>query len=197
MRTLLTALALLAAVVAPGVQAAPARPVAQESLIESPVTGYTDPPFTCTFTRYDEGESPSLEEAGRDPLCVEYQKRDITVTNGGAVGFVLAEPARFAIAVPACQYWQIDHWSVQVSPDEDAIVRWDGSYWFDKGALTAAAAFRHFTFGGQEVSADRAAELVRPVSPELADAIEAYGVAGGFGMALDPVAAADCTNPAS
>jgi hypothetical protein len=193
---MLVALTMLLAVMAPaGPAVASAHPVATVGDAAAPVGPYTSPPFQCRFTRYGEGEAPPLDVAGRDPLCVEYQKRDITVTNGGAVGFVLAEPARLAIAVPACQYWQIDHWSVQVSSGDDAVVRWDGSYWFDKGRLTAGSAFRRFSIGGQDVSAQRAADAVRPVSPELSDAIEQYGVSGGFGMALAPVADVDCANP--
>lgn len=189
---ILAALALLAALVAPaGVSTAPAATT--ELLVTAPVGPYESPPFRCRFARYAEGETPPLSETGRDPLCVEYQKRDITLTNGGAVGFVLAEPARFAVAAPACRYWQIDHWSVQVGPDDDAVLRWDGSYWFDKGAMTAAAAFRRFTLAGEPVSARRAADAVRPVSPALAGAIETYGVSGGFGMGLAPVADASCT----
>jgi len=185
---------LLAVMVPVGPTAASTHPTATAGTVAAPVGAYAAPPFQCRFTQYGEGEAPPLDVAGRDPLCVEYQKRDLTVTNGGAVGFALAEPARLAIAVPACQYWQIDHWSVQISPGDDAVLRWDGSYWFDKGRLTAASAFRRFSLGGQSVSAQRAADAVRPVSTQLADAIEQYGVSGGFGMALAPVADVDCAN---
>jgi hypothetical protein len=192
----LAALTMLLAVMAPaGTAAASVLPADATAAVAAPVGTYTSPPFQCQFTEYGEGEAPPLDAAGSDPLCVEYQKRDITVTNGGAVGFVLAEPARLAIAVPVCQYWQVDHWRIQVAPGDEAVVRWDGSYWFDKGRLTAASALRKFSIGGQSVSAQRAADAVRPVSPELADAIELYGVSGGFGMALAPVADIDCANP--
>lgn len=193
----LAALLLLAVAITPPADISTQPATDSQVAVSSPVGAYTDPPFHCRFQQYGEGEAPPLSDATMDPLCVEYQKRDITVTDGGAVGFVLAEPARFAVAAPVCRYWQIDHWSVQVSPDADAIVRWDGSYWFDKGKLTAAAAFRNFTLGGQSISAERAADAVRPVSPQLADAIEQYGVSGGFGMGLAPVADASCTNPLS
>jgi hypothetical protein len=185
---------MLALLLPAGPAVASAAPL-DAAVTTAPVGHYTAPPFQCQFTTYGEGEAPPLDNASQDPLCVEYQKRDITATNGGAAGFVLAEPARVAIALPVCQYWQVDHWSVQVSPGADAVVRWNGSYWFDKGRLTAAAAFRGFRLGGQGISAQRAADAVRPVSPELADAIEQYGVSGGFGMALAPVGDVDCTNP--
>jgi hypothetical protein len=193
-RTLAALTTLLALLVPLGPAVASATPL-DAAVATAPVVAYTAPAFQCQFTTYGEGEAPPLDGAGQDPLCVEYQKRDITATNGGAVGFVLAEPARVAIALPVCQYWQVDHWSVQVSPGDDAVVRWDGSYWFDKGRLTAAAAFQDFRLGGQSISAQRAADAVRPVSPQLADAIEQYGVSGGFGMALAPVADVDCANP--
>ncbi len=79
-----------------------------------PVTPYTDPLFAaqCTFHHFAEGEAPPPGGLPDDPLCVEYDKRDITATDGGAIRFLAAEPARFAVAVPKCRYWQQDHWSV-------------------------------------------------------------------------------------
>jgi hypothetical protein len=194
-RTLAVLTTLLAVMVPTGPAVAAVSPMLADAPVVAPVGPYTAPPFQCRFTGYGEGESPPLDAAGRDPLCVEYQKRDITVTNGGAAGFVLAEPARLAIAVPVCQYWQVDHWRVQVAPGDDAVLRWDGSYWFDKGRLSAGSAFRRFSLGGQSISAQQGADAVRPVSPELANLIEQYGVSGGFGMALAPVADVDCANP--
>ncbi len=54
------------------------------------------PPFaaTCTVHEFGEGVAPPLSGIPDDPLCVEYAKRDITVTDGGAVRFLAAEPAR-------------------------------------------------------------------------------------------------------
>src|SRR5437867_825051 len=106
-----------------------------------PVAPYTDPLFAaeCTVHHFAEGEAPPLDGLPDDPLCVEYDKRDITATDGGAIRFLAAEPARFAVAVPKCRYWQQDHWSVQVAPGTTSIVHWDGSYWFDKGNVTCVA----------------------------------------------------------
>ena len=61
-----------------------------------PVGPYVDPPFAaeCTFRHFDEGESPDFATDPADPYCVEYEKRDITASNGGAVRFLAAEPAR-------------------------------------------------------------------------------------------------------
>jgi hypothetical protein len=138
------------------------------------VGGYTDPGFAadCTFHHFGEGETPPPGMLGSEPLCVEYAKRDITVSNGGAVRFLLAEPARFAIAVPACRYWQLDHWSVQVQPGGPTLVGWDGSYWFDKSAGTAGASVRNLTVAGQPAGPDEAAAALRPYDPRLADALE-------------------------
>jgi hypothetical protein len=152
-----------------------------------PVGPYLPPPFAdaCTVHQFGEGEAPDpTAYSGEDPLCVEYAKRDITVDNGGAVAFVLAEPARFAIAGPVCQYWQQDHWSVQFSRGDVPVVRWDGSYWFDKGTGQAAGRLRHLTVGGQPMSVDQAARLVRPASPELAAYLHTFG-GGGSGTSAD------------
>ncbi|MET7382361.1 hypothetical protein ABZT08_26715 [Streptomyces sp. NPDC005526] len=138
-----------------------------------PVTGYTDPGFAaeCTFHRFGEGETPPLGLMDSDPLCVEYAKRDITVSNGGAVRFLLAEPARFAVAVPACRYWQLDHWSVQARPHGTELVGWDGSYWFDKSTGSAGARLRHLTVAGVPATPAHAARVLRPYDPRLADAV--------------------------
>ena len=63
-------------------------------------TPYVAPPFAgdCTVHHVGEGEAPDLNGYPDDPLCVAYAKRDITLDNGGAVAFLLAEPSRFAIA---------------------------------------------------------------------------------------------------
>ena len=150
---------------------------------------YAAPPFAsqCQFLRYGEGEQPPLDVAGRDPLCVEYAKRDITVDNGGAARFLLAEPSRFAVAGQACRYWQVDHWSVQVDRADTAVVTWDGSYWFDRTQGSAGARLRHLAVNGQPVGIATAAEAVRPVSSALADQLMRYaGGPSGGGLALTP-----------
>jgi hypothetical protein len=146
--------------------------------------GYTDPDFAadCTFHHFGEGETPPLGLLGSEPLCVEYAKRDITVSNGGAVRFLLAEPTRFAIAVPACRYWQLDHWSVQTRPGGPTLVGWDGSYWFDKSAGTAGASVRNLTVAGRPADPEEAAAVLRRYEPRLADALEE--AAGGVSARL-------------
>jgi hypothetical protein len=172
----------LAAVVVLGAPAASAAAPA-------PPTPYAPPPFAhhCHVRHFGEAVAPPPTGYPDDPLCVDYAKRDITVDNGGAVRFLLAEPARFAIAVPKCRYWQVDHWSVQVDRGFTAVVRWDGSYWFDKGLGTGGVRLRGFRIGGQPVGADQAAALVATVSPPLAGQIRRYGKDGhgsGGGMAF-------------
>ncbi|GAA1272015.1 MULTISPECIES: hypothetical protein [Streptomyces] len=153
---------------------------ASASAAEPGVGGYADPSYAsaCTFHRYGEAETPPLSLFSADPLCVEYAKRDITVANGGAARFLLAEPARFAIAVPACRYWQLDHWSVQATPGGTELVGWDGSYWFDKAEGSAAARVRNITVAGQPAQAEEAAKVIRPYDARLADALvsDAAGV---------------------
>ncbi|MFF1843471.1 hypothetical protein ACFVW5_23455 [Streptomyces sp. NPDC058232] len=169
-------LTVLGAVVA----AAALLPAASASAAEPGIGGYTDPSYAsaCTFHRYGEGETPPLSLFGADPLCVEYAKRDITVSNGGAARFLLAEPARFALAVPACRYWQLDHWSVQATVGGTELVGWDGSYWFDKAEGSAAARVRNITVAGQPARAEDAAKVIRPYDARLADALvrDATGV---------------------
>ncbi|MFE5051394.1 hypothetical protein ACFRAI_34395 [Streptomyces sp. NPDC056637] len=160
--------------------AAALLPVASASAAEPGVGGYADPSYAsaCAFHRYGEGETPPLSLFSADPLCVEYAKRDITVTNGGAARFLLAEPARFAVAVPACRYWQLDHWSVQATPGGTELVGWDGSYWFDKAEGSAAARVLNITVAGQPARAEEAAKVIRPYDARLADALvrDAAGV---------------------
>jgi hypothetical protein len=144
---------------------------------------YFAPPFRseCTVQHFGEGEAPDPAKTTADPLCVEYSKRDITLDNGGAVAFLLAEPNRFAVALDKCAYWQKDHWSVQASRGQTPVIRWDGSYWFDKGAGQAAARVKHLTIGGEPARLRDAARAVAPYSPELAEWFRSYS-RGGDGM---------------
>lgn len=166
------------------VAATAAFAAAAPAAAQEPISPYTDPSFTCEFHHFDEGEAPPLDDLpADDPLCVEYQKRDITVTTGGAVEFLLAEPGRFAAAFDKCQYWQRDHWSVQVAPETTAIVSWDGSYWFDKGAGVGAMRAENFAVGGEPADAEQVAARLEEVDEDLADAVRAYASEGGGGGA--------------
>jgi hypothetical protein len=155
----------------------------------SPPAPYSPPPFAdaCHFRHFGEAEKPPLAGYKDDPLCVDYAKRDITVDNGGAVRFALAEPARFAIAANKCKYWQTDHWSAQLDRAFTPVFRWDGSYWFDKGKGIGGVLLRHFRVGGQPVGADQMAALVATISPDMAAQIKQYGAGArgaGGGMSF-------------
>lgn len=147
----------------------------------APPAPYAAPPFArhCHVRHFGEGVAPPASGYQDDPLCVDYAKRDITVDNGGAVRFLLAEPARFAIAARPCRYWQVDHWSVQVDRGFAAVVRWDGSYWFDRGRGTGGVLMRDFRIAGQPAGAAQAAAAVATVSPDLAAQIRRYAAGSG------------------
>jgi hypothetical protein len=153
---------------------------------------YVPPPFAgqCTVHHFREAQAPKLTAYPDDPLCVEYQKRDITADNGGAVRFAAAEPSRFAIALPKCRYWQQDHWRVQVDRTDQRLdqhlVQWDGSYWFDKGSGRAGAILRHFKIDGQHASSEQAEQLIATASPTLAEIMRSYGTSAVFGVPFDP-----------
>lgn len=151
-------------------------------------TPYHDPPFTCEVEHvYGEGEAPELTDLpDDDPLCVVYAKEEITVADGGAVAFLLGEPARVAAALPACRYWQRDTWSIQLAADTQTVVRWDGRYWYDRGAGTGAASMRGLELGGQPASPTEVADALEPLSADLADVFRSYGEeTGGGGVAFD------------
>lgn len=149
------------------------------------MTPYHAPPFAgaCVVHEFGEGEAPALTAYPDDPLCVEYAKRDITLDNGGAVRFLLAEPARFAIVAGKCGYWQQDHWSVQASRGQVPVIRWDGSYWYDQGSGQAGARITGLTIGGRPATLVQAAALVAPYSPALAAYLLTYAH-GGDGMSF-------------
>lgn len=169
-------LTVLGAVVA----AAALLPAASASAAEPGIGGYTDPSYAsaCTFHRYGEGETPPLSLFGADPLCVEYAKRDITVSNGGAARFLLAgKPASRSPYRPAgTGSWTTG--ACRPPPHGTELVGWDGSYWFDKAEGSAAARVRNITVAGQPARAEDAAKVIRPYDARLADALvrDAAGV---------------------
>ena len=168
------------------------------TLRADPVEPFVDPPFTTecgAIHHFGEGVAPPVDGCAFDPLCVEYEKRDITATNGGAIDFLAAEPARFAIAIPKCRYWQLDHWRVQVSPGAPTIVGWDGDYWFNKRNSTGGAELNNFTIGGQPASPGQVADLIEPFDPDLAQVIRSYGAGPGGGGGASFPAGTDFGDP--
>ncbi|MFJ4847099.1 MULTISPECIES: hypothetical protein [unclassified Streptomyces] len=148
---------------------------------------YTEPGFTdaCAWHSYGEGETPDPWLWLTDPVCVEYSKRDITLDNGGAIRFLLAEPSRFALALPVCRYYQRDHWSVQATTGAVPYVTWNGRYWFDKRARRAAMRLTDFRVDGVSVGIGDVVTALRPRLPEVADVLAAYGdEAGETGLAI-------------
>ncbi|WP_351227839.1 hypothetical protein [Streptomyces sp. NPDC002133] len=190
--SLAIALGLCAAALVPGTASAAPRS-------ESPATGatttasravattaswpgpFTEPAFatTCDWHRFGEGEIPPWWLMFRDPLCVEYSKRDITFDNGGALRFLVAEPSRFALAMVTCRYYQKDHWSVQTTTGSTPWVTWDGQYWWDKTGRRAGARLSDFRIHGTSVGIGDAVAALRPAFPELADVLDDYGRAAG------------------
>ncbi|MGN6472037.1 MAG: hypothetical protein ACTHK4_00100 [Mycobacteriales bacterium] len=149
-------------------------------------TPYFAPTFHCPVVHhYGNGVAPNPATIKGNTLCVVYNKRDITVDNGGAIRFAMAEPARFAVA-GKCQYWQRDHWRIRVDRGFGEIVKWDGSYWWDLRNGDGGAILRHFQIAGMPVGPTQAAAAIETVSPPMAAAIRKYGAGkgGGFGAAM-------------
>lgn len=162
--------------------AAPRSPAVSETArTESLIGPFTEPSFgaTCDWHRFGEGETPPWWLMFRNPLCVEYSKRDITFDNGGALRFLIAEPSRFALAMLTCRYYQKDHWSVQTTTGSTPWVTWDGQYWWDKSEERAGARLSGFRVHGQSVGIGDAVAALRPVYPDLADALDDYGTEAG------------------
>jgi hypothetical protein len=149
---------------------------------------YVAPSFHCKKVHhYGNGKAPDPLTIKDDPLCVIYNKRDITADNGGLIRFLEAEPARFAVA-GKCQYWQRDHWRVRVDRGVTTVVGWDGSYWFDIPRGKGAGILRNFKIDGHRASASQAAKAIRPASKKLARQFKKFGAKGGGGgasVALD------------
>ncbi|MEV8099247.1 hypothetical protein [Kitasatospora sp. NPDC085879] len=187
LRTALLAAALAAAACATTVSSAAAAPAVTADAAApaaATVSGpgpFTEPDFaaTCAWHRYGEGEQPPWWLAFTDPLCVEYSKRDITLDNGGALRFLLAEPARIAASLLTCRYYQKDHWSVQSNTGALPWVAWDGQYWWDRTGRRAGVRLTGFRIDGVPVGIGDAVIALRPRYPELADALATYGTASG------------------
>lgn len=181
------ALGICATALAPGAVAAPVRsaaPVTNTATAgpASLVDPFTEPAFaaTCTWHSFGEGEQPPWWLVFANPLCVEYSKRDITFDDGGALRFLLAEPARFAVALSTCRYYQKDHWSVQTTTGATPLVAWDGQYWWDRSGERAGARLTHFRVDGQTAGVGDAAAALRAHGfPDVADVLDAYGQAPG------------------
>ena len=142
---------------------------------------YRDPPFTCEVIDYGK-EAPTLPAPEDDPLCVRYDKTDITVSTLGAVDFLAAEPGRVALVAGKCSYWQQDHWIVRASPEAPPIISWRGSYWYDARTGSAGGVLRDLRIGDQPASGEAFIEAMRPlVGDEQADQFRQFADDGGGG----------------
>lgn len=148
---------------------------------------YRDPPFACDVIDYGT-DPPPIPGPDDDPLCVRYDKTNITVSTLEAVDFLAAEPGRVAIAAAKCSFWQQDEWAIRAAPDTPVLVGWTGSYWYDATSGSAAGILRDLRVADQPASADAFIEAVRPiVGDEQADAFAAFtdeDGGGGLTMAL-------------
>ncbi|MGH9086386.1 MAG: hypothetical protein ACRDYW_13130 [Acidimicrobiales bacterium] len=162
---------------------------------------YRDPPFTCEVHDYGT-EAPTLPAPADDPLCVEYDKTNITVSTLEAVDFLAAEPGRVALVAGKCSYWQQDHWVIRVAPDTTPLVEWEGSYWYDARTGTAAGILRGLRVGGEPADGQAFAEAMRPIfGDESADELAAFADEDGGGGATfalpEGFAYEDCAGPGS
>jgi hypothetical protein len=156
---------------------------------------YRDPPFTCEVIDYGR-EAPTLPAPEVDPLCVRYDKTDITVTTLGAVDFLAAEPGRVALVAGKCSYWQQDHWVVRASPETPPIISWRGSYWYDAHTGSAGGILRDLRIADQPASGEAFIEAMRPlVGDEQADQFRQFvddGGGGGMSMQLPDGFGVEC-----
>ncbi|MFJ2061270.1 hypothetical protein ACIOMM_35905 [Streptomyces sp. NPDC087908] len=173
---LLLSLALALTVAPGGAHAAPSSPFSAHS-----AQPFTEPAFaeTCTWHRFGEAVTPPWWLFLVDPLCVEYSKRDITFDDGGALRFLASEPARFAVTLLTCHYYQKDHWSIQQAQGTTPWVTWDGQYWWDKAGQRAGARLTNFRVDGRTVGIGDAVAALRPAFPHLADALDDFGRTAG------------------
>lgn len=167
--------ALASALVAAAVLAGPARAQQPEP--------YRDPPFTCAVVDYGT-DPPTLPAPPQDPLCVRYDKTNLTVSTLGVIDFLAAEPGRVAIVAGKCSYWQQDHWVVRASPETPPVVSWQGSYWYDAPSASAAGILRDLRVGDQPADAATFIAALRPlVGDDAADELSSFAADGGGGGA--------------
>lgn len=142
---------------------------------------YRDPPFACEVVDYGTAP-PEVPAPADDPLCVRYDKTNITVSTLGVFDFLAAEPGRVAIVAGKCSYWQQDHWIVRATPDTTPIVEWQGSYWYDGRTGTAGGIMRGLRVGGEPADGEAFAAALAPlIGEEAAADLAAYAADGGGG----------------
>jgi hypothetical protein len=105
-------------------------------------------PFVCEIQHSGTGTTFTHPDA--DPFCVEYDKTNASISDGGIADFLSNEPARLAAASPKCFYFQIDHWTSDLVAGNPAteIYHWDGAYFFDKRTGMGGVHVDNFRLGG-------------------------------------------------
>ena len=120
-------------------------------------------PFRCETQRL--GTGVDFEDARADPLCVQYDKTNQDLVGLGVVDFLINEPARIAVALDKCFYFQRDHWRGSVLEDGALeTYHWRGAYFFDLARGVAGLfveELRLAGFGGYPVFVDLVPEPFR------------------------------------
>jgi hypothetical protein len=144
---------------------------------------YRDPSFECAVIDYGT-RPPPVPGPPDDPLCVRYDKTNITLATLEVVDFLAAEPGRVAIVAARCSYWQQDHWVIRASPDSPPLVSWEGSYWYDAPSASAAGVLRDLRVADQPADAATFIDALRPiVGDAAAEELGAFADDGGGGGA--------------
>ena len=92
-----------------------------------------------------------VKDPDADPFCIEFDKRHQNVSELGVVEFLSMEPARVALAVPKCFYFQSDHWrgSVVQADGSTKTYEWDGHYFFNKATGDGGVWVTNFNLNGR------------------------------------------------
>src|SRR3954454_11919797 len=106
-------------------------------------------PYQCELQ--DAKMGAEVRHPDADPFCVEFDKRHQNVSELGVVEFLSNEPARVALAVPKCFYFQSDHWRGSVVQEDGSTktYEWDGHYFFNKATGDGGVWVTHFNLNGQ------------------------------------------------
>jgi hypothetical protein len=106
-------------------------------------------PFNCVLQHA--GMTAKVAHPEADPFCIDFDKRHQNVSQLGVVDFLSKEPARVAVAVPKCFYFQSDHWrgSIVQSNGATKTYEWDGHYFFDKAKAEGGAWVTNFNINGK------------------------------------------------
>jgi hypothetical protein len=143
-------LRLMRGAIAAGLAAVAFGSLAGAAGAQSQTTGWDGTnPFLCTLQQV--GMGTDFPDPDADPFCVEFDKTNQNVTEGGVVQFLSLEPARVAAASPKCFYFQRDHWRgslIQGVPQTETYA-WDGSYYFDKARGAGGVYVENFRIAGQ------------------------------------------------